>query len=326
MRVLLAVDSITTLNILVEEMAGRSWPQGTEVQVLSVIEDGEVSPETWRSEGYGITAVRRELERRGEQITALAVERLREIGIPCRVVIMRGNPAFLISFAAEKWTADLIMIRAHNRKDFRNRLLGSVAKTVVESAPSSVEIIRESRATRSRLRVLLPTDGSEGSLAAARVVAEMNWPDETEVKIVSVVNALTYSLEELGLSNGKRTEQAHRAIDDVAQALSATQLEISGEVIAGKAAHKIIDLARDWQSDLIVLGTNDRRGMKRLLGSTSAAVANGAHCSVRVIRDSLQKLRNSVHEHLDRNHHQQHAHQSLHGDQPALFQQTVERR
>src|ERR1044072_7065018 len=120
MKVLLAVDSITTLNLLLDEMAGRSWPRGTEVQVVSVIEDSEVSPVTWHNEGYGVAAVRRELERRGEQITPPAVERLREIGIPCRVVIMRGNPAFLISFAAEKWTADVILIRAHNREDFRN--------------------------------------------------------------------------------------------------------------------------------------------------------------------------------------------------------------
>src|SRR6185437_106807 len=100
MKLLLAVDSITTLDILLDEMMTRSWPSGTEARVLSIVEDGEVPLETWREEGYGVAAVRQEMRRRGEQITAQAVERLRELGIHAEVVIMRGNPDFHISTSA----------------------------------------------------------------------------------------------------------------------------------------------------------------------------------------------------------------------------------
>ena len=142
MKVLLAVDSITTLDILINEMSARSWPSGTEARVLSIIDDGDVPLKVWGDEGYGLSALRREMHRRGEQISALAVERLRKIGIPSQVVIMSGDPEFLISFAARSWPADLILIRANNRKDFRSRLLGGVAKSVVKSAPCSVEVVR----------------------------------------------------------------------------------------------------------------------------------------------------------------------------------------
>jgi hypothetical protein len=37
MRVLVATDSITTLDILLDELTARSWPSGTEVQVLSAL-------------------------------------------------------------------------------------------------------------------------------------------------------------------------------------------------------------------------------------------------------------------------------------------------
>ena len=47
MKLLLAVDSITTLNILLDEVVVRSWPDGTKAQVLSVVEDGEVPVEIW---------------------------------------------------------------------------------------------------------------------------------------------------------------------------------------------------------------------------------------------------------------------------------------
>jgi nucleotide-binding universal stress UspA family protein len=290
MKVLVAVDSITTLDILINEMSARSWPAGTEVRVLSVVADGDVPLKSWRDEGYGVSAVRREMHRRGEQLSALGVERLRRIGIPSQVVIMRGNPEFLISFAARSWPADLIMIRAHNRKDFRSRLLGSVAKSVVESAPCSVEVVRAREITDATtdgrgFRVLLATDGSDASLAASHAVTEMSWPENTEVRVVSAVNPMIYSVEELGLTAGTATNNAHRAIGSAVQVLSGAPVKISAEVIAGRAAREIIARAKHWEADLIVLGTNERRGLTRLLlGSTSAAVAKRAHCSVRVIR------------------------------------------
>ena len=289
MKLLLAVDSITTLDILLDEMMNRSWPIGTEARVLSIVEDGEVPLETWREEGYGVAAVRQEMRRRGEQITALAVARLREFGIPAEVVIMRGNPDFHISFAARQWPADLILIRAHNRRDFRNWLLGSVAKSVVESAPCSVEIVRSKETDQldvnDSMKILLATDGSDVSLAAAQAVAETNWPADTEVKIVSVIDPIIYSLEEIGLLRDKRTERAHRAIGQAMSVLKHTSLEVSGEVIAGTIVRQIIHRAKSWNADLIVLGTHERRRLKRLLlGSTSTSVANRAQSSVRVIR------------------------------------------
>ena len=290
MRVLLAVDSITTLEIVLDEMKSRSWPIGTEAHVLSIVEDAEVPLETWREAGYGVGGVRREMERRGEQIWAWAIDSLGAIGIAAKVTVMRGNPTFLIPFAAREWSVDLILIRAHNRTDFRNWLLGSVAKSVVECAPCSVEVVRTqpySIGSDRGLRVVLATDGSDVSLAASQAIAATTWPAHTEVKVVSVINPVIYSLEEMGLSRERGTSRAHRAIGDAFQALKVVPLTISGEVIAGTSARQIIAAAKRWQADLIVVGSNERRGLKRfLIGSISADVAKEAHCSVRVIRGS----------------------------------------
>ena len=287
MKVLLAVDSITTLDILLRDITSRSWPSGTEARVLSIVEDGEVPLETWREEGYGSSAVRQEMRRRGEQITAVAINHLQRVGIPAEVTVMRGDPAMLIPFTARKWPADLIFIRAHNRGDFRNWLLGSVAKSVVENAPCSVEIVRSTEADHGAndgTRILLATDGSDVSLAAAEAVAETTWPANSEVKIVSVIDPIIYSLSEIGLLRDKRTERAHRAIGQAIRVLKDSSLKVSGEVIAGTIVRQITDRAKDWNANLIVLGTNQPRGLRRLLfGSTSTSVANRAHCSVRVI-------------------------------------------
>ena len=287
MRLLLAVDTLKTLDILLDYMEARSWPKGTEAGVLSVLEDETIPLETWRAEGYGIGTVRREMRKRGEQISGLVVERLRAIGIPAQVTIMRGDPAFLIPFAARKWSSDLILIRANNRMKFRNWLLGSVAKSVVEYAPCSVEVVRadQSNAISRNMRILLPTDGSDASLAATRTIAEMQFPQDAEVKVVSVINPIKYSLEEIGFLRGKDSDRAHRAIGKAVNMLGSAPLNITAEVIAGRRVRQIVDRARDWDADLIVVGTAEREGLKRLISRrTALEVANRAHCSVRIVR------------------------------------------
>jgi nucleotide-binding universal stress UspA family protein len=292
MKLLLAVDTITTLDIVLGFMEARRWPKGTTADVLSVVEDETVPIETWRAEGYGVAAVRREMRRRGEQISTLVTDRLKAIGISSHITVMRGDPAFLIPFAARNWSSDLILIRANNRTNFRNWLLGSVAKSVVEYAPCSVEVVRAparglSSAARSSMRIMLATDGSDASLAASQAVAEMKYPEDSEVKVVSVINPIRYSLEEVGLARGTDSERAHQAIGKSVNVLRSTPLKITAEVIAGRRVRQIVARAKDWNADLIVVGTEERSGLKRLMSrGTAVAIANRAHCSVRVVRSS----------------------------------------
>ncbi|HEY6246918.1 MAG TPA: universal stress protein [Pyrinomonadaceae bacterium] len=289
MRLLLAVDSITTTELILKTIESRSWPAGTEARILSVVEDAEVPDEVWREAGYGVGAVQQEMKRRGEQIAALSVDRLQRIDIPTRVVVTRGDPGFLISYAAREWPADLILIRAHNRRDLRSRLLGSVAKSVLQSASCSVELVRANPEVNSDVAlsgpgILLPIDNSDGSMVAAEHIARTSWPKSTRVNVISVVNPLVYSLEEIGLYTDRGTERAHQAINDAVHSLSDTGLEISAAVVAGRTTKEILKQAKLWKADLIVVGSNKRRGLKRMISrSVSEAVASRAHCSVRIV-------------------------------------------
>jgi nucleotide-binding universal stress UspA family protein len=290
MRLLLAVDSVVTAEMLMNAVAARPWPRGMRARVLSVVEDEAVRTEVWRETGYNIDAVRQEMGRREEQIRALTVEPLRQLGIEAEVAIMRGDPRWLIVNEASAWPAELILIRAHNRTDFRSWMLGSVTKAVVRDAPCSVEVVRAvkddlSVVDNGHMKILLATDGSEHSAIAARAVAEQPWPEGTEVRVMSMVNPLVYSIEEIGLHDAGGTDRAHRAIGDAAQILASAGVKTSAEVVAGRPARRIAREAQEWGADLIVVGTEDRRGLRRLFrGSVSERVASRAPCSVKVIR------------------------------------------
>jgi len=143
MKLLIAVDSALSTEVLVRAVMMQPWPDGTTVNVLSVVVDAEVPDEVWREEGYGTRAVRREMKRRGEQITALSVNRLGEVGISAEVLVTRGDARHLIPFFARKWSSDVIFLGAHVIKSLEHWMLGSVARAVVATAPCSVQIVRD---------------------------------------------------------------------------------------------------------------------------------------------------------------------------------------
>jgi nucleotide-binding universal stress UspA family protein len=199
-------------------------------------------------------------------------------------VVARGDPRHLIPSSARKWSSDLILVRAHVRKDFEHWMLGSVARAVVTTAPCSVQIVRTQTDRMHTLismrKVLLATDGSETSMAAAEALAGRPWPEGSQFRIVSVEEPWA-----LKHSDARNNEHAQEAVDNAERVLAAAGLKTIGVVLSGNTKDVILEEAQKWAADLIVVGSHGRRGIKRfLLGSVSEAVAMNARCSVVVVR------------------------------------------
>lgn len=293
MKLLIAADSAISTEVLVGAVGVRPWPDGTTAHVLSVVVDADVPPEVWREEGYGKATVQREMERREEQITTIAVERLKEVGIPAEVLVTRGDPRQLIPFFARKWSSELIFVRAHARKNLAHWMLGSVARAVVAAAPCTVQIVRDPAEDRAHTlesgrRVLLATDGSETSAAAAQALAGRPWPEGSEFRVLSVEEPWA-----IKPSRVRHDEQAQEAVRSAEQILASAGLKVTMAVsVSDNAKEVILEEARKWAADLIVVGSHGRRGFKRfLLGSVSEAVAMNAHCSVVVVRGPARPSR-----------------------------------
>ena len=62
------------------------------------------------------------------------------------------------------------------------------------------------------------------------------------------------------------------------------QLSQEQQIVLGRAADQIHELAKHRDADLIVIGSHGRHGWRRLLGSTANAVLHGAPVDVAVIR------------------------------------------
>jgi nucleotide-binding universal stress UspA family protein len=165
-------------------------------------------------------------------------------------------------------------------------MLGSVARAVVTTAPCTVQIVRDPEGDRkltldSARRVLLASDGSAQSAAAAEGLAARPWPEGSEFRIVTV--------EEPWLI---RPASVIHNVETVERVLVSAGLTATVAALSGNPKEVILEEAKNWNADLIVVGSHGRRGIKRLLlGSVSEAVAMKAPCSVVVVRGSSQRAR-----------------------------------
>lgn len=299
MKVLLAVDSSPLSQAVVSEFESRPWPPQTEVCAFTVIDLFALTS----SVGYLEPFVKSENEAAKAFVDSIA-ERLVRRGFAATASAVEGYPGTAIVEGAEKWGADFILVGSHGHSGFVRFLLGSIAKAVVQNATCSVEIVRHrdekelpkadsGGEPRAAMRLLLATDGSNYSMAAARSIASRPWPAETLVRIVSVVETLMPAsdpwfatgavVDRVREESTKRSEETIVAAEKI---ISSAGLKTETAVLDGSPKRRIVEEARTWNADMVVVGSHGRRGVTRyLLGSVSEAVAMRAHCSVEVIRD-----------------------------------------
>jgi nucleotide-binding universal stress UspA family protein len=142
-------------------------------------------------------------------------------------------------------------------------------------------------------RILVPVDGSECSSRALEEAARLAKTLHAKVKLIHVVNELILdgsAMTAVGydaLITGLR-EGGKQILENAVRAAKGADIEPESqllEAIGGRAAHMIVDEARRWRADLIVMGTHGRRGIVRLaMGSDAELVLRHSPVPVLVVR------------------------------------------
>jgi nucleotide-binding universal stress UspA family protein len=299
MRVLIAVDGSKGSEIVLQEASGRPWLPGTRFCLVTAVDPFFFTH---------APALLEETKEAADQFLSEASEKFQAAGWQTDVNVLMGNPRHVISKYAEDWRADLVLVGSHGLNALERLALGSTVRAVLRHTKCSVEVVRAPKKEASddgrKKKILVATDGSEFSAAAVRKVAQEPWPKGAEIKIISVPE-FTLWLGEYPYFQRAQTEELNESAMDAAKAavalgkdiLSRAGLTVTSDVPVDRdsPAKTILEEAKEWGADLIVVGSHGRRGFDRwALGSVSEAVAMNAHCSVEVERAALSK---EIHEH-----------------------------
>ncbi len=148
------------------------------------------------------------------------------------------------------------------------------------------------------MRILAAIDGLKFSEGTLRALAVQFRPQETQVRVLNVVVPITVRVApEMGASYAPElesmVEDARVLVNKAASDLRAAGFAVETEIREGDAREGIIDAAKHWNADLVVVGSHGQRGLPRLiLGSVAEAIARHAPCSVEIVRtaDPVSKI------------------------------------
>jgi nucleotide-binding universal stress UspA family protein len=137
-------------------------------------------------------------------------------------------------------------------------------------------------------RILIAVDGSTRSFDAARAGFDLAAELSAQVATIHVFEPPVPYSGEIGLPADELLQVANSDDENVAEALGRSVHVPEGTthmVRIGQPADVIVQAAKDWPADLIVIGSHGRSGFGRvLLGSVAESVAREAPCPVLVVR------------------------------------------
>ena len=229
--------------------------------------------------------IEKEEEEASKHLDAIKMRAAQE-GIDCEISAPHSEEPYRdIVDAAAKSRADVIIMGRHGRTGLPRLMMGSVTARVIGHSPCNVLVIPPDAKMECK-NILIATDGSGFSEAAAREAIGIAKKCESALIVVSVA----WNDSEISA-----VENNVRKIVDLAKAEG---VEAEGRTLIGKPYEAIVDTAKQRHTDLIIVGSHGRTGLKRLLmGSVTERVIGHTEAAVLVVRakpDSLIDDRESI--------------------------------
>ncbi|HWP90906.1 MAG TPA: universal stress protein [Thermodesulfobacteriota bacterium] len=221
-------------------------------------------------------------------------EQLDSQGLRFRSQVLRGEPSKEIFELAEREKANLIVMGKRGQGLIDRMLTGSTALSVLrESSIPILTVKKRDEETPIEIKnILVPLDISEGLDSSLNCAVELGERLKANIMVVYVFSLYAYEYEVpywvfddlIKIS----TEKLTKKVEEIKLRLGnkAGEIAFKTEVIQGlNTAISIVDYALRVNTDLIVMNTHGRKGIKKfILGSVTEKVVQEAHCPVLVLK------------------------------------------
>ena len=208
-------------------------------------------------------------------------------------MVEHGDPARTILQHASAGECDLVVLGTHGHSGFERLMLGSVAEKVLRKATCPVLTVPPKAQTVASLpyaRLLCAIDFSPSSLEALRFAFSIAEESNATLTLLHVVDspsddALSFGRGEALEFRGRLQVEASQQLEALIGGDERVWCQPRARVEVGKAYDRIVAVAVEEQTDLIVMGVRGRNPVDlAMFGSTANQVVRSAPCPVLTLR------------------------------------------
>ena len=136
-------------------------------------------------------------------------------------------------------------------------------------------------------KILCANDGSERAARALAAAIALAKENRSELHMVSVeeIDYMPEFIEEVREETGTAARRLHKVLQRARAMAEQHHVKLNTHVIAGHPARDIVELAKELEVDLLVIGATGHSALyERLIGSRADRIVQLAHCPVLVVK------------------------------------------
>ncbi len=290
-RILVATDFSECSRVALDIGLSASKCMETKLYVLHTIEK---LPHDYRHllSSTAHSNMKQKLEEEAmNKIKAMLPEEL--LGSEDIVPIVRfGKPFLEIIEVAKEKDVDIIAIGTHGRAGVDRVILGSVAERVVRDAHCPVMVVKSEKYVGFK-KIIVSIDFSDCSRLALEYAAATARAHKSKLTILHVYEESFVKPYVNAANSEEEAEEIIKAIervneskyDEFLKTIDLSGVEYEKLLKKGIPETDIAETAMEQQTNLIVMGTHGRSGIKHILiGSTAEEVVRNAPCDIVVVK------------------------------------------
>ncbi len=265
------------------------------LHLIHVVDLRQVDPEL---APWGLTAAELE-DRLRRRLHATA--RKAAPPIPASRCHLRTGKAYqMICHEAQRREADLIILATQGIAHVRDVILGSTAQRVVREASCPVLVVRGEKELLPKVKtpgkqwpvrnILAPVDFSEQSGLGLDYAVQFSRAAGARLTLMHVISippgssSPRYVPHDVSALRARERSAARVRMDELVQSMVFGRVPYQTLIAEGSAAWAVVEAAQKRKTDLIIISTDGRKGVRRIfLGSTAEQVVRHGPCPVLVV-------------------------------------------